>query len=463
MKPTESDTSEKAASSENNSVAKSGVTMPAANAAADSPPTPDASDSHHAAASDPKDAEALSAVPDETVSGHSAKEAGTPWHKGIDQRRKELARRIEYNRLRRIRRHTVPGYVHCKNCGETLRGMYCHRCGQYALDPEQPFWKYFKQYFENVYQFDSKVWQTLWLLFRRPGMLTLEFIAGKINSYVHPLRLFMFISALFFLAVAFFIPENVDMALGPREKQLSELRNPDVLRALQVSQGDDEDYDLLRKDTTVWVAGAREEFRGLESIAGVIDRPGRDTLQVNIPLFLLEEGYLTAAPRDSIYWSNDDPNRPTTLLDQDAMQQLHREMIYEEIIGWFSQWLPVILLLFIPFFALLLKIFFHRRSMFYMGHFVTALHLHSVQLILVFIMLLGAQWITSPGYYALLLLGFYLLHMVFVFHRVYGDGWAKTSFKALLIHGFYMFVMSVVLLGLFIWLILPLMKENNWW
>ena len=53
-----------------------------------------------------------------------------------------------------------------------------------------------------------------------------------------------------------------------------------------------------------------------------------------------------------------------------------REMVYAHIIGWFSKWLPVILLLFIPFFALLLKIFFHRRKMFYMGHFVTALHLH---------------------------------------------------------------------------------------
>lgn len=307
------------------------------------------------------------------------------------------------------------------------------------------------------------MWQTLWLLFRRPGMLTLEFIAGKINSYVHPLRLFMFISALFFLAVALFIPENVDMALGSREKQLSELRDPDVLRALQVSQGDDEDYDLLRKDTTVWVAGAREEFRGLESIAGVIDRPGRDTLQVRIPGFLLEEGYLVSAPGDSIHWSSSSPLRPESTKRDSEAQDLRREMVYAHIIGWFSKWLPVILLLFIPFFALLLKIFFHRRKMFYMGHFVTALHLHSVQLILVFITLLGAQWIDRPGCYALLLLGFYLLHMVCVFHRVYGDGWVKTSFKALLIHGFYMLVMSVVLLGLFIWLILPLMKENNWW
>lgn len=467
MKSTESTTPEEAARTANTPAAECGMnrTDPAAASAPGNPQTPGT-----ASASDASDAEGTGrkeeespAVPADTAPGCTAKSLRTSLRDGIEQRRRALARRIEYNRLRRIRRHSVPAYVHCKNCGETLRGMYCHRCGQYALDPEQPFWKYFKQYFENVYQFNSKVWQTLWLLFRRPGILTLEFIAGKINSYVHPLRLFMFISALFFLAVALFIPENVDIALGPREKQLSELRDPDMLRALQVSQGDDEDYDLLRKDTTVWVAGAREEFRGLESIAGVIDRPGRDTLQVRIPGFLLEEGYLVSAPGDSIHWSSSSPLRPESTKQDSEAQDLRREMVYAHIIGWFSKWLPVILLLFIPFFALLLKIFFHRRKMFYMGHFVTALHLHSVQLILVFITLLGAQWIDRPGCYALLLLGFYLLHMVCVFHRVYGDGWVKTSFKALLIHGFYMLVMSVVLLGLFIWLILPLMKENNWW
>ena len=272
MKSTESTTPEEAARTANTPAAECGMnrTDPAAASAPGNPQTPGT-----ASASDASDAEGTGrkeeespAVPADTAPGCTAKSLRTSLRDGIEQRRRALARRIEYNRLRRIRRHSVPAYVHCKNCGETLRGMYCHRCGQYALDPEQPFWKYFKQYFENVYQFDSKVWQTLWLLFRRPGILTLEFIAGKINSYVHPLRLFMFISALFFLAVALFIPENVDIALGPREKQLSELRDPDMLRALQVSQGDDEDYDLLRKDTTVWVAGAREEFRGLESIAG---------------------------------------------------------------------------------------------------------------------------------------------------------------------------------------------------
>lgn len=404
-------------------------------------------------------AAASSLPPDDPAPDKTSANAESSWRQRLRQRRKAILRRIEYNRLRRIRHKSVPGYTHCKNCGERLYGMYCHRCGQYALDPEQPFWKYFKQYFENVYQFDSKVWQTLWLLFRRPGLLTLEFNAGKINSYVHPLRLFMFISALFFLAVAFFIPE-ADKALNASQRELSALRDPRVLQSLQNEFV--EDVDALNRDTVVWVGDAREVFEGLESLVEVRDRPGPDTLQVRLPLYLIEDGYLVAAPRDSIYWSSEDPRRPDTLFEQDEVQQLHREMIYEEVIGWLSQWLPVILLLFIPFFALLLRLFFRKSRMHYMGHFVTALHLHSVQLILVFLVLLGARWIDRSGNLALLLLGLYLLYMIFAFHRIYRNNWGKIAVKAVLIHGFYMAVMAVVLLAIFIWLIYPLIEENGW-
>lgn len=115
-----------------------------------------------------------------------------------NNRKQRIHRQIEYARLKRIRKNTVPPYTYCKNCGTRLEGMYCYQCGQYALDPRQPFQKYVKQYFENVYQYDSKIWRTVWILFSRPGFLTREFNDGKISSYVHPFRLYMFISVVFF-------------------------------------------------------------------------------------------------------------------------------------------------------------------------------------------------------------------------------------------------------------------------
>ena len=114
--------------------------------------------------------------------------------------------------------------------------MYCHRCGQYALDIEQPFWKYIKQYFENVYQFDSKVWQTLWLLFRRPGFLTTEFNAGKINSYVHPFRLYMFISVVFFTLFFMVASSTAEQQLRHERYRTSRLPKG-VVEALHTGRG----------------------------------------------------------------------------------------------------------------------------------------------------------------------------------------------------------------------------------
>ena len=90
------------------------------------------------------------------------KSARRSLRRDILARRLKLQRTLESKRLKRIRSRYIPPYSHCKNCGTELKGMYCHNCGQYALDIRQPFWKYLLQYFENVYQFDTKIWSTLW-------------------------------------------------------------------------------------------------------------------------------------------------------------------------------------------------------------------------------------------------------------------------------------------------------------
>ena len=161
--------------------------------------------------------------------------------KRLNERKRRIRRRIELARLRRIRRKTTPQYTYCKNCGTRLEGMYCYRCGQYALDTEQPFWKYIRQYFENMYQFDGKIWMTLRLMFTRPGFLTNEFNAGKINSYVHPFRLYMCVSVIFF-AVFF-------MVAGDRMNQIDAMNegrlNDRTIERMQA--------DTCRTDTTIYM------------------------------------------------------------------------------------------------------------------------------------------------------------------------------------------------------------------
>ena len=42
----------------------------------------------------------------------------------LRQRQLRIRRNIEAVRLRRIRRHTRPGYTHCMNCGTRLKGVW---------------------------------------------------------------------------------------------------------------------------------------------------------------------------------------------------------------------------------------------------------------------------------------------------------------------------------------------------
>ncbi len=368
------------------------------------------------------------------------------------RRRQELGRRLEYERVRRIRRKSVPAYTHCKNCGERLMGMYCHRCGQYALDIEQPFWKYVKQYFENVYQFDSKVWQTLWLLVRRPGFLTQEFNAGRINSYVHPLRLFMFLSVLFFTFVFLCVPDagslygKMDEAGVTQMATLADLRDSTVqepLREVAREIGLDE-------REKVWVASAREVFEGLDSLVTIYDDgTGRDTLLAEVPSLLIDEELLVRLPGDSVYWSRSDADCPPEALLAHESERLRKEMMYSGMMGWLSKWLPVVVLLLIPVFALLLQWSFRRSRLRYMAHFVMALHVHSVLLILVTLAIVADVWCGVPGKHALLIpAALFQLYMIAAFHRLYGYGWVRTAFKSLVMYGGYLMIVFGVMVAL---------------
>ena len=63
-----------------------------------------------------------------------------------------------------------------------------------------------KDFFDNIFSLDSRLFQTLKFLIIRPGFLTNEYWSGKRITYLPPFRLYLLASILFFL-----IP-NMDLA-----------------------------------------------------------------------------------------------------------------------------------------------------------------------------------------------------------------------------------------------------------
>ena len=83
----------------------------------------------------------------------------------------------------------------CLNCDEPLNGRFCHACGQDA-DRDDSFRVWSGEIFEAVTDLDSRILRTVVRAIPRPGMVARQFVAGKRESHVHPLRLFIVASAI---------------------------------------------------------------------------------------------------------------------------------------------------------------------------------------------------------------------------------------------------------------------------
>lgn len=410
----------------------------------------------------------------------------------LNERKRRIRRRIELARLRRIRRKTTPQYTYCKNCGTRLEGMYCYRCGQYALDTEQPFWKYIRQYFENMYQFDGKIWMTLRLLFTRPGFLTNEFNDGKINSYVHPFRLYMCLSVVFFTLFFMGAERATDRAL----LSIAGEQIPDTVMAV-LSR---EDADAL-PDTTVYAYntetllqvldahGARQadslvrlhyEDRGDELNLVTLPRLLFDSCLTRTAVHEETQTEISVLRRTARLGTPDEEERfyldlPVDTLTGritadtydwmtrlDPADQLHQQATASFVLGQLSKWTPLFLMFLLPVQALLFKLFYRSRR--YMEHFAHATHLSSLLLVLLVAPAAILLWHFNVDRYSdvftngvedaiifltpLALLAYQLVSM----HTVYREGWGKTTAKCLLTFFLFNLLALGTATGLILWL-----------
>jgi hypothetical protein len=86
----------------------------------------------------------------------------------------------------------------CANCGTPLHGAYCHVCGQKDADADwQSLSDVVRQLRRELVKFDFKSLHTLAALLR-PGYLPQQFIAGRRQRYLTPLKTYLLCAAIYF-------------------------------------------------------------------------------------------------------------------------------------------------------------------------------------------------------------------------------------------------------------------------
>lgn len=91
----------------------------------------------------------------------------------------------------------------CQNCGADLHGNNCSNCGQKSTAfYDKSITSMVEHFFEEIFVWDSRFFRSVKYLFTKPGFLTHEYISGRIQSYISPLKMFLFTSfVLFFIII----------------------------------------------------------------------------------------------------------------------------------------------------------------------------------------------------------------------------------------------------------------------
>src|SRR4051794_17447736 len=118
-----------------------------------------------------------------------------------------------------------PASTPCLNCGCNVQVHFCPECGQRAGDPNPTLREFLHELAAEFLNWDGKLWTTISTLFRRPGMLTAEYLAGRRVRYVQPLRLYLTASVLYFFVTAV-VPHAEDKGLVQFGQ--TETHTPDV-------------------------------------------------------------------------------------------------------------------------------------------------------------------------------------------------------------------------------------------
>lgn len=134
----------------------------------------------------------------------------------------------------------------CANCDAAAAGAYCAACGQKRARPGDlgvaHAWEHLA---DELLDVDGRIFRTLRVLFTQPGQLTVDFLAGRRLRYVHPLRLFLVISGLFFLFEAQAISPTRLVHSGPGAAARA------ALKAAAARGGDPYEVRLVRVDEQI--------------------------------------------------------------------------------------------------------------------------------------------------------------------------------------------------------------------
>jgi hypothetical protein len=304
----------------------------------------------------------------------------------------------------------------CANCGTALNGPYCSNCGQKASDYHRPFWWIFGEFLDSVFGYDSRTFRTIWLLFAEPGEFTRRYNAGQRASLLPPFRLFLIATVVFFvtlqltgLAMVAFKTRTVPVASLPPEAVEAIKKNDDGARVTIETEGK---VSVVTIELFVPVHPGDQQPMSDDQKRGVAEVRKAFSAESK-----------TASPDEAgwLKWIVAKGKRIAEGYERALMDPL-------KLNGPLNVWLPRLMLVLVPIFALLLALVHWWPRVYLIEHLVFSIHIHTVVFVALSLVALAAATLGSADFlWAVWLL--LIIYLWMAVYRVYGRSWWLTTLK----------------------------------
>jgi hypothetical protein len=325
----------------------------------------------------------------------------------------------------------------CLNCGATLQGKFCHVCGQENLEIKESFGHLMNHAVSDYFHFDDKFFNTLKPLLFKPGKLTNEYMAGKRASYLHPVKMYIFISFIYFVLL---FSDKVQTSNIPAKPITNEqTTKADSIVAKNPNLTDEQKKDIY--NTYNYIIVKDKNGKGNDTVYHGLQGMTKITKDTSYSQYLLNQSKLPAGKRDGFL---------TKLLVKKVFHLKKQENGSNTLMETFYHDAPKMMFLLLPIFALILKVTFRKNHKFYVEHLIYSFHLHCfIFLLLTFFMLVElavpASW-DFVNIIAFILIVWYVYRSLRV---VYNRSPGRTITKMIGITVSYMVALIFCMISLF--------------
>ena len=332
----------------------------------------------------------------------------------------------------------------CLNCFHVAENRFCPNCGQENTETRKSFGHLITHFVEDFTHYDNAFWTTIKYLLFKPALLTKEYLSGKRQRFVPPVKLYIFVSFVTFFLLSI-LPSEFD-SISVSEKKPAD-------KAMVEKKAEADEKAKISKNAAI-ITADKDSQKTIDSIL--------NKEKLNERLDLGE--YASLATYDSIQKSKPVEKRNGFVLSwikkkviEVRLKAKERDDFFEQFKSALFRSIPKALFLYMPFFALGLWIFHDKQRWYYFDHGIFTLHYFSFLLFTFSMYTLFASLVLGlnhpvansiDGFLNLALLVWWFFYFFRSHRKFYGESRFISRLKSLVLFIINMFFISIFLLVL---------------